>query len=179
MLSRLLARLRALLNLSTHVDSQFGRFRRELDAHVSDVQRAFKAQDVRSLLESQQKQVDRQWETQRAEYSELQRELAAMRAEMHERMLIYRLQLGRLTTLLENGSGARKAKGERLPIAVATPAAQGASSPAPAWEWLTLDRCPGCGTAERTIVCEWNKSIVLEQDVFADSPRYNYALCHG
>jgi SAM-dependent methyltransferase len=28
-------------------------------------------------------------------------------------------------------------------------------------------------------VCEWNKSILLEQDIFADSPRYNYALCHG
>ena len=46
-----------------------------------------------------------------------------------------------------------------------------------AWQWLDLDRCPGCATAERTVAAK--KSILLEQNIFADSKTYNYALCHG
>ena len=41
------------------------------------------------------------------------------------------------------------------------------ASPAPPlaadWECLELHGCPGCHSADRTIVCEWNKAILLER----------------
>ena len=175
----MLSRLRALLNLPTRVDAEFGRLREEFDERVREVQRTLKSQDVRRTLELSKERTETEWKKQRGDYAQLQQELAAVRKEMHDRLLHHRLQLGRLSALLENGAGAKKEEGEPLPVAVETQERRPASSPATAWEWLNLERCPGCDTAERTIVCEWNKSILLEQDIFAESPRYNYALCHG
>lgn len=179
MSSTLVSRLRALLNLSTRVDAEFGRLREELDERVREVQRTLKSQDIRRTIDLHKERAETEWKEQRASDAQLQRELAAMRQEMQDRLLQYRLQLGRLSALLENGSGAQKEEGEPLPVALEMPEAQPSRSPEVTWEWLKLDRCPGCNTAERTIVCEWNKSILLEHDVFADSPPYNYALCHG
>lgn len=176
---QLLTRLRALLNLPARMDAQFDRFRRDLESQVSDVRHTLKAQDARPVLESHEERARRQWEKQRVDYERLQQELATLRQDVHERLLQHRLQLGRLGALLENGSGGKKEEGEPLPVVVETPETQPRDSSAVAWEWLRLDRCPGCGTLERTIVCEWNKSILLERDIFADSPLYNYALCHG
>ena len=175
----LLNRLRALLNLPTRVDTAFGRLREELDERVGEVQRTLKSQDVRRTLELNKERAETEWKKQRTDYAQLERELAAMRTEVHDRLLRYRLELGRVSALLENGSAGRKEENDPLPVVVAMPKSQPNSSPAIPWEWLNLERCPGCDTAERTIVCEWNKSILLEQDIFADSPRYNYALCHG
>ena len=39
--------------------------------------------------------------------------------------------------------------------------------------------CPACGTTDRTIVCEWNKLILLDTAPDESSTRYNYAVCHG
>src|SRR5262245_33869809 len=175
----MLSRLRALLNLPTRVDAEFGRLREEFDERVREVQQTLKSQDVRRTLELNKKHTETEWKKQRGDYAQLQQELAAVRKEMHDRLLHYRLQLGRLSAPLENGAGGKKEEGEPLPVAVEMQEGRPAGSPATAWEWLNLERCPGCDTAERTIVCEWNKSILLEQDIFADSPRYNYALCHG
>ena len=175
----MLSRLRALLNLPTRVDAEFGRLREEFDERVREVQQTLRSQDVRRTLELNKKHAETEWKKQRGDYAQLQQELAAVRKEMHDRLLHYRLQLGRLSALLENGAGGKKEEGEPLPVAVEMQEHRPTGSPATAWEWLNLERCPGCDTAERTIVCEWNKSILLEQDIFADSPRYNYALCHG
>jgi hypothetical protein len=177
--SRLFTKLRALLNLPARVDAELDRLRDEFDGQVREVQRTLKSQDVRRALELNKERSETEWKKQRSDYAEIQRELAAVRKEMNERLLQYRLQLGRLSALLENGSVRQKEESDPLPVALETADSQRTSSPAPVWEWLNLDRCPGCATAERTIVCEWNKSILLEQDIFADSPRYNYALCHG
>ena len=46
-------------------------------------------------------------------------------------------------------------------------------------DWLTLDRCPACGTLERTVVCEWNKLVLLETAPDERSGIYDYAVCHG
>jgi SAM-dependent methyltransferase len=98
---------------------------------------------------------------------------------VHERLLQHQLQLTHLRTLLENGSAARKDLEDPVPLSVPSSDERPVPPAAIAWEWLDLDRCPGCATAERTVVCEWNKSILLEQNIFADSKPYNYALCHG
>jgi 2-polyprenyl-3-methyl-5-hydroxy-6-metoxy-1,4-benzoquinol methylase len=123
--------------------------------------------------------MDRAWEKQRAGHAELERAIAATRREVHERLLQHQLQLGRLSSLLDGGSPVRKGDAEPIPLDIEVPDTQPAPPPAIAWEWLQLECCPGCAVADRTIVCEWNKSIVLDHDIFADSPRYNYALCHG
>jgi SAM-dependent methyltransferase len=46
-------------------------------------------------------------------------------------------------------------------------------------DWLTLAACPACRTAERTIVCEWNKLVLLDTAPDERSSRYDYAVCHG
>ena len=182
---RLVDSLRALLNLPARLDAQLGRLREDVDARVREVERALKSQDVKRALESQREQADRAWEKQREAHAELQRELAATRKELHERLLHQQLQLGRVGALLDNGntprdngSAARKSEAEPISLDASSSDDQPASPPIQ-WEWLQLDRCPGCGEAERTIVCEWNKSIVLDRDIFAGSPHYDYALCHG
>jgi 2-polyprenyl-3-methyl-5-hydroxy-6-metoxy-1,4-benzoquinol methylase len=176
--SRLFTKLRALLNLPTRVDAEFGRLSERFEERVREVQRAVKSQDVRRAIELNTERAETEWNKQRGDYAELQRELAAAKKEMHDHLLQYRLELGRLRALLENGSARQKEESDPLPVALETADSQ-RGSPAIVWEWLNLARCPGCDTAERTIVCEWNKSILLEEDYFADSPRYNYALCHG
>jgi SAM-dependent methyltransferase len=179
MIAGMIARLRALLNLPARVDAQFGRFRRELDAlegHVQDIQDTLKRHDVRQALESYKQHAERLSKEQRADYAKLQRELAATRKEVRDRLPRSRGDSGRAT-----GSGSGIANGDGHSTSASVPE-QNAPEPAAAsvqWEWLKLDRCPGCGTPERTIVCEWNKSILLERDVFADLPHYDYALCHG
>jgi 2-polyprenyl-3-methyl-5-hydroxy-6-metoxy-1,4-benzoquinol methylase len=176
---QLFSSLRALINLPARVEAQLGRLREELDQRVGEVQRTLKSHDLRRKLESYKEHADRLSEKQLAEHAALQREVAATRKELQDRLRHYQLQLGRVNALLENGSGARNGGGDPIPLDVPASDGQRARAPAIAWEWLKLDRCAGCGVADRTIVCEWNKSIVLERDIFEGGPRYNYALCHG
>jgi len=170
MLSEVLKRLRALLNLPARLDAQFGRLRHDLDAGVHDVQKSLKAH----------KDVSREvWQRQKAEHATLEEELAATRDEMREQMLRYHLQLTRLSRLVEARSdGDQQPGGTPIPLSVAPadPSSRGAAS---GWQWLELAACPGCRTIERTIVCEWNKAILLERDLPDDVMRYDYALCHG
>ena len=65
-----------------------------------------------------------------------------------------------------------------IPFSVERPPTSVSAAPATG-EWLELARCPGCGTAERTLVCKWNKSILLEKEPEDDSTISNYSLCHG
>jgi 2-polyprenyl-3-methyl-5-hydroxy-6-metoxy-1,4-benzoquinol methylase len=178
MFSQLLTRLRALVNLPARVDAQFGRLRQELDEHARHVEQALKAQDVRRALDAHTEHAENVWKKQRGEYADVERELAATRQVVHERLLQYNLQLGRLNRLLENGA-AGKEHAEPLPLVPDAPQPQPADPSPISWEWLDLERCPGCGTPERTVVCEWNKSVLLERDIFAGSKHYDYSLCHG
>lgn len=43
----------------------------------------------------------------------------------------------------------------------------------------TLTACPGCGHAERTVVAEFNRFLLLDSAPDSHSARYDYALCHG
>jgi SAM-dependent methyltransferase len=179
MLSQLFTKLRAVLNLPTRVEARFDRLRQELDEQIRDVHGTLKSQDVRRSLEAHQARSDGMWEQQRSAREKLEADLAATRRELQERLQQHQLQLAHLRTLLENGSAARKDLEDPVPLAVTLPKEPPVPPAAIAWQWLDLDRCPGCATAERTVVCEWNKSILLEQNIFADSKPYNYALCHG
>ena len=168
MSSSLLARVRALLNLPSRMETQLNRLRKDVDESLADVRRT---------LEAHQEHTDGLWRKQKARHADLGHELSETRAELKERLLQHQLQLSRVTALLDNGSG-QAISTHQVPLAVSSPTP---ASPPPVtkWEWLTFDRCPGCGTADRTIVCEWNKSILLDQDIPEDSMRYDYALCHG
>jgi SAM-dependent methyltransferase len=166
-----LSRLRALLNLPARLDQQLGRLRHEVETGVHDVQRALKThKEVASEV----------WERQKAEHASLEQELAATREEMREQMRRYHLHLTRLAALVEGADPAEDVSGMPIPLAVeAAPAAPAPAKDAADWEWLELAVCPGCGTGSRTIVCEWNKAVLLERDLPADVMRYDYALCHG
>ena len=179
MLSQLFTKLRAVLNLPTRVEARFDRLRQELDEQIRDIHGTLKSQDVRRSLEAHQARSDGMWEQQRSAREKLEADLAATRRELQERLQQHQLQLAHLRTLLENGSAARKDLEDPVPLSVTLPKEPPVPPAAIAWQWLDLDRCPGCATAERTVVCEWNKSILLEQNIFADSKPYNYALCHG
>jgi SAM-dependent methyltransferase len=170
MLAEVLKRLRALLNLPGRLDAQFGRLRHDLDAGVHDVQKSLKTH----------KDVSREvWQRQKAEHATLEEELAATREEMHEQMLRYHLQLARLSRLVEaRADGDQQPGGTPIPLSVA-PADAPSHAASSDWQWLELGACPGCRTTERTIVCEWNKAILLERDLPGDVMRYDYALCHG
>lgn len=116
----------------------------------------------------------------------LRSELTALREQLRDRLLQYHLQLGRLTTLVD---GASNTLGSRVPL---TGTADGTVHPAAssalagpdrssdvAAGWVDLAACPACCTAERTIVCEWNKLALLDTAPDASAACYDFAVCHG
>jgi hypothetical protein len=152
MLSQLFTRLRAVLNLPGRVEARFDRLQQELDEQIRDVHGTVKSQDVRRSLDAHQARTENMWAQQRSAHEELESELAATRKDVHERLLQHQLQLTHLRTLLENGSAARKDLEDPVPLSVPSSDERPVPPAAIAWEWLDLDRCPGCATAERTVV---------------------------
>jgi SAM-dependent methyltransferase len=118
----------------------------------------------------------------------LQEEVRELRREVQLRLLQYNHQLGRMARV----AGAEAAAERRL-SGRAIPADAGESGPA-AWEpiaddeplpdpegreWLTLEGCPVCGGAERTLVNPWNKFILIPKAPDQTSARYDYSVCHA
>lgn len=153
------ARLRALLALPDVV-------RRELRS----LERAVERGEARAA-----KAGDAERKNAARAVEQLRKDLAQQTRQLH-------LQLARLTMLAE-GRDEPPSLGGRLPVEFEGPAAPPLSLPADpratSSEWLSLARCPACGTAERTIVCEWNKLVLLETAPDTRAWRYNYAVCHG
>ena len=114
----------------------------------------------------------------------LRGELTALRDDVGERLLQSHLQLGRLAALVNGGEGALPL-GRRVPTVVAPERVPNGSPTAAdraagtTDEWLHLPACPACGTGDRTIVCEWNKLMLLDTAPDDQAPRYDYAVCHG
>jgi SAM-dependent methyltransferase len=118
----------------------------------------------------------------------LQEEVREMRREMHARMLQYNHQLGRLSKVSNGDEGAaRRLSGRALPT-------EAGDHDPPIWdvitdegpfpdpdgrEWLSLDACPVCGHAERTLVNPWNKLILIAKAPDQTSARYDYSVCHS
>jgi SAM-dependent methyltransferase len=76
---------------------------------------------------------------------------------------------------------ARRVEGPRVPLTQEqpdrhepSPAAQGTSR-----EVLVLDACPVCGSTAWTVVCEYNKLLLLERGPDPDARVYDYAVCHA
>jgi SAM-dependent methyltransferase len=118
----------------------------------------------------------------------LRSDVISLRGELRERLLQYHLQLGRLSALVEGGSDGQL--GGRIPLpdasdgdSLGAPQAQGGVGGSPtdsaASGWLVLTACPACRTADRTLVCEWNKLALLDTAPDAEASRYDFAVCHG
>jgi SAM-dependent methyltransferase len=164
-LRRLVERLRQLLNLPARLEGI---------ARQSH-------EDIRSLkvaLKSQAHQLEVIRARQSAQYGQIERETRALHDEVRDRLLQYHLQLGRLATLIEGRTAEPQFYSAGIPFAV-EPRASKMPLPQADGDWLELSRCQGCGTAERTLVCEWNKSILAEEPPRDDSTISNFALCHG
>ena len=172
-IDRLLASLRALLALPDRVS-----------AGLRDMERA---------LRGIERTADRTVKRHDGEMATLRSDIAALRGELRDRLLQYHLQLGRLSALVDgdrNGS-----LGSRVPVSAC--GGNGSAQPEPARrpapsalegpragqgtgdEWLHLAACPACGTTGRTVVCEWNKLILLDTAPDEQAARYDYAVCHG
>jgi SAM-dependent methyltransferase len=161
-IGRLLASLRALLALPDRLSTGL----REIDRAMRHGQRT----TARTL-----KRHD-------SEMATLRDDLKGLRAELRERLLQYHLQLGRLSALI--GGDGNGSLGNRVPVSVES--GNGAAQPRAATttppagnDWLDLDACPACRTPDRTVVCEWNKLVLLDAAPDEQSAYYNYAVCHG
>ena len=141
------------------------------------------ARALRSLLESS---VNQEKKTHRTDIEALRREISSLRDEMRDRLLQYHLQLGRLSSLVNGGSSP--AHGDtggtlsgHLPTTVEPLTTSGpiAAAPASARDWFVLTMCPACGSKDRTVVCEWNKLVMLDSAPDALAGRYDYAVCHA
>jgi SAM-dependent methyltransferase len=150
----------------------------QVGAELRDIEHA--VQEVEKAAQQASKGHD-------ADREALRSEVAALRGEVHERLLQYHLQLGRLSALVD-GDGSRAALGGRVPVSVpraesdgSTVAGAGVSRPESGAtdEWLDLNACPACRTEQRTIVCEWNKLALLDTAPDEEASRYDYAVCHG
>ncbi len=114
----------------------------------------------------------------------LRGELTALRDDVGERLLQSHLQLGRLAALVNSGERALPlgrpvqtvVTPERVPSGSPTAADRAAGTTD---EWLELAACPACGTDDRTIVCEWNKLMLLDTAPDDRASWYDYAICHG
>ena len=118
----------------------------------------------------------------------LQDEVREMRREMHARLLQYNHQLGRMARVASaDESAERRLSGRAIPVDAGErePASWesiGDEEPFPdpeGQEWLTLDACPVCGCAERTLVNTWNKFILIPKAPDQTSARYDYSVCHA
>ena len=123
-------------------------------------------------------------------------ELSELREQLNTRLLQYNLQLGRLSRIA-TGDGPEHATGNgpssELRLSGRTVAHELDDENPPGWEtvgnlahpdpegreWLLLDACPMCGGAERTIVNEWNKLVLLHKAPDPSSARYDFAVCHA
>jgi SAM-dependent methyltransferase len=116
---------------------------------------------------------------------ELQAESRQLRAEMQERLLQYNLQLGRLArggTGTADDEAPPRLAARSVPLTVDEPQRlewESVGTPPDPREWLTLDACPACGHADRTIVNPFNKLVLLETAPDATAARYDYAICHA
>ena len=115
----------------------------------------------------------------------VQDESRTLREELHERLLQYSLQLGRLSRTRSGESETPRLAARSVPLAVddrQTREWEAVDGPPPdpaGREWLTLDACPACGHAQRTIVNPFNKLVLLKSAPDATAARYDYGLCHA
>jgi SAM-dependent methyltransferase len=116
----------------------------------------------------------------------LRREVKSLEGEMRQRLLQYNLQLGRFARAGDADVEPLRLSGRVLPTALDESEPLGwdgvgeEASPDPDGRaWIVLEKCPGCGHAASTVVCEWNKLLLLPTAPDQEAVRYNYAVCHA
>ena len=166
----------------------FGRLSSSLRALLALPDRlSVELRDVERALRGMEKSVAQTSKRHDSDIESLRAEVTSLRGELRERLLQYHLQLGRLSSLADGRPEGTL--GSRIPL---PRAAEGDSAESPrahghaasangngAGGWLDLAACPACGTADRTVVCEWNKLALLDTAPDAESALYNFAVCHG
>jgi len=147
----LLRSIRTLLGMPDRLSGEF----RDLDRAVRTIEKAVQQTSKR----------------QGQSIATLSDEMASLRDEVHDRLLQYHLQLGRLSERVNGGSKGEP--GNRVPVRIEGETRGNASSdldessvttgavPLDLAEWMELPGCPTCRTTDRTIVCEWNKLVLL------------------
>ncbi len=159
-LGRLLSSLRALLASPEHLGAEI----RSLKRALRDAERLSQHHAEQSV----------------ARIDGLRGEIEALRVSMDERLLQQQLRLGRLSAVLDKPEISPVLGGRRpLKVASETKSPRGVDEGAVANDWLELRACPACRTAERTVVCEWNKLVLLDTAPDEHAWRYDYAVCHG
>jgi SAM-dependent methyltransferase len=173
---RLVGSLRELLSLPARMREDVRRLERKVHADTHNVEVALK--QLQGALAQQTKRVADVRSRQDAHHADLERQVRSVQTEVHDRLLQYHLQLGRLSNLVDGRAKESDLQSGSVPLSVASPPQRPQSVPANE-DWLELSACPGCGTPDRTIVCKWNKSILMASVPSDDATVYNYALCHG
>ena len=143
--------------------------------------------DVRHVLRLQ-RELRKQGAAARRTEKALRHDIREVRRELHERLLQYHLQLGRLSRHVGSEVDAPvRLSGTSRPAHLedseqlgweSVGGAEGSPDP-DGKEWLTLTACPMCGCGERTVVSEWNKLLLLQKAPDASAVRYDYAVCHS
>jgi len=170
------SRLRELLSLPRQMREDVRRLERRTHADTHAVEVAL--EQVQGAMSLQTKRIADMRSRQDAHHADLERQLRSVQAEVHDRLLQYHLQLGRLSNLVDGRAKESDLQSGSVPLSVDTPSPRPQSVPSNE-DWLELPECPGCGTSDRTIVCKWNKSILMASVPVDDASVYNYALCHG
>ena len=137
--------------------------------------------EVERALRTVEKATQRDAKRRDNEIDRLRSEIVALRDEVRDRLLQYHLQLGRLSALVDGGEDGQLGSGVPVSHGTSSTAEETGSRPVEgaSGEWLELGACPACRTTERTIVCEWNKLVLLDTAPDEDACRYDYAVCHG
>ncbi|MGH9347988.1 MAG: class I SAM-dependent methyltransferase [Vicinamibacterales bacterium] len=155
---------------------------------VSEARRAAKrAQEALKKTDALRSHVKRIDENLRVVHEEL----GALRRELRQGLLQNTMVLTRLSRAVAADTPEApeppRLSGRTVPFDASDvpapkwqPVGAGVAPPDPEGrEWIAFDLCPSCGHDHFTIVCPWNKLILLEKAPDASSVHYNYALCHA
>jgi len=154
------------LSLTRSLAEQLAAHRRLLVTRTREMEQRLQ-RTCRDAIASAERQAAKQRQTT----EELARQVTRLRAEL-------RLLAARSRPV----SDAPPTGGPRIPITAEPPGEDrdrttGASE-IPRDTTLTSDECPVCGSPASTMVCEYNKLLLLRAGVDEESRVYLYALCH-
>ena len=166
--------------------------------HVADDTR--RASKISTATAQRTREIDKRTRKLQSSVEEMSRDVRALARDLGEfreqisaRLLHYNLELRRLAPAraregADGGNGASDAR-----LSARTVPLERIDEPAPEWStigdqphpdpegraWLLLDACPLCGHADRTVVNEWNKLVLLRKAPDPSSARYDFAVCHA
>ena len=128
----------------------------------------------------------------RAEQKNALRQVEEAQSDLRSLVKEMRTELAKLRKEMQRSKGpsARKRpqrdtkRGKSIPLTAAqlpqvVRADAGRASELPRESILQLDACPFCGCRESTLVCEYNRLLVLDNGLDEAAKLYNHSLCHG